>query len=241
MIRYFFVFIFLMCFTNLKAQDIITANELLEKSINFHDPQNKWKTFSGKMLIEMETPSSSLRRTILEMDFTKQYFKSSVTKDNYTVESELNKGKCTLKLNGSTSIFPKIKDSLRITCDRAKFMKNYYQYLYGLPMKLKDKGTNLNPVVRTKTFMEKEYLVLKATYEQTIGKDTWYFYFDPSTYAMEAYQFFHDESKNDGEYILLSEIENVGSIKMPKVRTWYYNKDDKLLGTDILQKGSTLN
>ncbi len=240
MVRYFFMLLLVMGFSKLKAQNI-SANELLEQSIDYHDPQNQWKMFSGKMLIEMETPNSSLRRTVLEMNFPKQYFKSSVTKDNYTVESELDKGECVLKLNGSTSIFPKIKDSLGITCDRAKFMKNYYQYLYGLPMKLKDKGTNLNPVVQTKTFKGKEYLVLKVTYDESVGKDVWYFYFDPKTYAMEVYQFFHDESQNDGEYILLSEIETTASIQIPKVRAWYYNKDDKYLGTDTLQKLSMKN
>ena len=51
---------------------------------------------------------------------------------------------------------------------------------------------------------------------------------------MEVYQFYHDEGKNDGEYILLSEMEQVGGIKMPKVRAWYYNKDDKYLGTDTM-------
>ncbi|MCV6629519.1 MAG: DUF6503 family protein, partial [Flavobacteriaceae bacterium] len=62
-----------------------------------------------------------------------------------------------------------------------------------------------------------------------------YFYFDPDTYAMEVYQFFHDETKNDGEYILLTETKEISGIKMPKNRAWYYNKDNTYLGTDKLQ------
>ncbi|MDB4303987.1 DUF6503 family protein, partial [Desulfosarcina sp.] len=80
-----------------------------------------------------------------------------------------------------------------------------------------------------------DYLVLKATYDETVGSDIWYFYFDPETYAIEVYQFFHDESKNDGEYILLTEKETISNIKIPKNRAWYTNKEDKLLGTDILK------
>ena len=75
---------------------------------------------------------------------------------------------------------------------------------------------------------------MKVTYKKEVGNDIWYFYFDPSTYAMEVYQFFHDESKNDGEYILLSGMETINGIKMPKNRAWYYNKDDKYLATDVL-------
>jgi len=221
------------------AQEI-TGTQLLERAIAYHDPENNWSSFKGKMLIEMENPKSSPRSTVIEMKLPNNYFKSTVKKDNYTIESELDNGECTLKLNGSTSIFPKIKDSLNISCDRAKMMKNYYTYLYGLPMKLKDPGTIINNNVVKKTFKGKEYLVLKATYEKEVGNDTWYFYFDPKTYAMEVYQFFHDESKNDGEYILLSEMITVNGIKIPKVRAWYYNKGDVYLATDNLRKANSL-
>ncbi|CAG2531642.1 hypothetical protein MAR621_02169 [Maribacter dokdonensis] len=221
------------------AQEI-TGTQLLERAIAYHDPENNWSSFKGKMLIEMENPKSSPRSTMIEMKLPNNYFKSTVKKDNYTIESELDNGECTLKLNGSTSIFPKIKDSLNISCDRAKMMKNYYTYLYGLPMKLKDPGTIINNNVVKKTFKGKEYLVLKATYEKEVGNDTWYFYFDPKTYAMEVYQFFHDESKNDGEYILLSEMITVNGIKIPKVRAWYYNKGDVYLATDNLRKANSL-
>ncbi|KSA12618.1 DUF6503 family protein [Maribacter dokdonensis] len=221
------------------AQEI-TGTQLLERAIAYHDPENNWSSFKGKMLIEMENPKSSPRSTVIEMKLPNNYFKSTVKKDNYTIESELDNGECTLKLNGSTSIFPKIKDSLNISCDRAKMMKNYYTYLYGLPMKLKDPGTIIDNNVVKKTFKGKEYLVLKATYEKEVGNDTWYFYFDPKTYAMEVYQFFHDESKNDGEYILLSEMITVNGIRIPKVRAWYYNKGDVYLATDNLRKANSL-
>ncbi|MDO6470862.1 DUF6503 family protein [Maribacter sp. 1_MG-2023] len=222
------------------AQEI-TGNELLERAIAFHDPEDNWPTFKGKMLIEMENPKGSPRSTVVEMKLPENYFKTTVTKDNYVIESELDNNDCTLKLNGSTSIFPKIKDSMNISCDRAKMMKNYYTYLYGLPMKLKDPGTIIDSKVIKKTFKGKEYLVLKATYEKEVGNDTWYFYFDPKTYAMEVYQFFHDESKNDGEYILLSEMITVNGIKIPKVRKWHYNKGDVFLATDNLRKANIID
>ncbi len=56
---------------------------------------------------------------------------------------------------------------------------------------------------------------------------------------MEVYQFYHEESKNDGEYILLTEEIEVNGIKMPKNRAWYYNKNHEYLGTDFLFKNST--
>lgn len=237
--RYFFLFLSLLVGFTALGQEL-TGKELLERAIAFHDPDDNWKSFKGKMFIDMESPKSSPRTTVINMKLPSNYFKTTVKKDNNTVESELDKGECTLKLNGSTSILPQLKDSLNITCERAKMMKNYYTYLYGLPMKLKDPGTLIEPKVTRKTFKGKEYLVLKAGYDKEVGSDTWYFYFDPKTYAMEVYQFFHDESKNDGEYILLSELITVNGIKIPKVRAWYYNKGDQYLATDNLRKALPL-
>jgi len=122
----------------------------------------------------------------------------------------------------------------KLSKDRAKMYQDYYTYLYGLPMKLKDPGAIIHAKVERRIFKGNAYLVLKATYKKEVGKDTWYFYFNPKTYAMEVYQFFHDETKNDGEYILLSGEETINRIKIPKKRAWYMNKDDKYLGTDIL-------
>lgn len=35
---------------------------------------------------------------------------------------------------------------------------------------------------------------------------------------------------------MLTKEQKVNHIKMPKIRAWYYNKDDKYLGTDTLGK-----
>lgn len=213
----------------------ITGAELLEKAIRFHDPQEKWKTFKGTLWVTMETPNAPNRDSEIKIDLPNGYFYVKAKRAKNITEYTIDKGKCTMAFNGNTKPSDTIKKKHKLNCDRAKLYKNYYTYLYGLPMKLKDKGTIIDPKVVKKKFKGKEYLVLKATYEKEVGKDIWYFYFNPSTYAMEVYQFFHDESKNDGEYILLSGIETVYGIKMPKRRAWYYNKDNTYLGTDILK------
>jgi hypothetical protein len=75
---------------------------------------------------------------------------------------------------------------------------------------------------------------LRVTYDPSVGSDVWYFYFDQASYALKRYQFFHDESKNDGEYVILKDELDVAGIRMPKDRSWFYNSDDTYLGTDLL-------
>ncbi len=232
--------ILLFFFGNLVSAQELSGAELLNNAIDYHDPTGSWNSFKGKLAITMSTPDGKKRVSDIVLNLPKQYFQASTTTDGVTIKQTLDKGECELLLNGNSTISEEDRKKHRINCERATMYKNYYTYLYGLPMKLKDPGTIIDPKTSKKTFKGKEYIVLKATYEKEVGEDIWYFYFDPNTYAMEVYQFFHDESKNDGEYILLSETEEISEIKIPKTRAWYYNKDDKHLGTDVLTKTSSL-
>ncbi|MEX0290523.1 MAG: DUF6503 family protein, partial [Flavobacteriaceae bacterium] len=224
-------------FTQVHSQSL-SGEELLQKAIQYHDPSNAWLSFSDTLVVRMKMPKRGDRLSTIVMRLPAQYFELTATREGNTTRQVLNKDNCKLSLNGSAIFSEEEAKTHRLNCDRAKMMKDYYTYLYGLPMKLKDPGTLIDPKVQSKVFKGKEYLVLRVTYEAEVGGDIWYFYFDPATYAMEIYQFYHDESKNDGEYILLSGEEEISGIKMPKTRAWYYNKDDKYLGTDVLDKTS---
>ncbi|AXT18828.1 hypothetical protein D7030_05645 [Flavobacteriaceae bacterium AU392] len=218
----------------------LTGSQLLEKAIQYHDPNNNWNTFSNTLFVTMESPNNSNRDSEIKINLPSEYFKVKATRDSNTTEYTINKGICSLALNGKTDLSETVLKQYNLNCDRATLYKNYYTYLYGLPMKLKDPGTHILESIERKTFKGKEYLVLNVTYN-TAQSDVWSFYFNPETYAMEVYQFFKTDKNNNiikdsGEYILLSEIAIINEIKMPKIRTWYYNKDDGYLGTDILKQ-----
>ena len=229
----FFGVLFLLGWVSAIGQSLV-GPELLEKAIAFHDPNGNWNSFQGKLEITMERPNASKRVSHISMDLPGQLFSLEVQKDNDNYGYYFQKDSCMLLLNGSSKITEEERQKFRLSCERGRTMQNYYTYLYGLPMKLRDPGTKIDQQVQHRNFKGKDYLVLKVNYEEAVGKDTWYFYFDPDTYAMEVYQFFHDESKNDGEFILLKDLEEINGIKMPKIREWYYNSDGSFLATDIL-------
>lgn len=218
----------------------LTGKQLLENAIAYHDPNGNWENFKGIFNVEMSSPNASKRKSRITINLPKAYFEVVAKRDSVTTTYVVNNAKCQMQYNGKILDSTEAKEK-KMSCDRATLYKNYYTYLYGLPMKLEDLGTVLNTKVEQKTFKGKSYLVLRVTYDKTVGKDVWYFYFNPKTYAMEVYQFFKTDKNGKelpttGEYILLSEEEHINGIKMPKKRAWYYNKDDAYLGTDVLTK-----
>ncbi|AUP79029.1 DUF6503 family protein [Flavivirga eckloniae] len=227
------------CFlSHLNGQNL-TGAQLLEKAIEYHDKNGYWASFNEELHVTMETPDKAPRISNITINLLEDYFQVIATRDSVTTRFTINKGKCTFALNDSTNISEEKLKKHNLSCKRAELYKNYYTYLYGLPMKLKDPGTIIEEKVEKKTFKGKDYLVLKVSYDHNIGHDIWYFYFNPKSYAMEVYQFFKTDENgqqidDSGEYIILTEEKVLNGIKMPKNRAWYYNKNDAYLGTDIL-------
>lgn len=227
------------CFQSLMAQEL-SGHELLNNAIKYHDPNGQWNAFNGEFDIVMEMTEKPKRISHITINLPEEYFKVTATRDTLVTEYILDKDDCKISLNGKTNLSKAELFSNNLSCDRANMYKNYYTYLYGLPMKLKDEGTNISEVVERKIFKGNDYLVLKVTYDEAVGNDIWYFYFHPETFALEVYQFFKtDEQGNikpdSGEYIMLSEAETINNIKIPKIRAWYYNKDGSYLATDVLK------
>ncbi|MGV6829785.1 MAG: DUF6503 family protein [Flavobacteriales bacterium] len=236
--NYYFLFIFFLFFGLSLCSQNLTGKQLLEKSIDYHDPHGHWSKFNDSLTIFMETPDKRKRITKIKINLPEEYFYSKVVRDSLTTVFMIKKDSCEIVFNGSKNFSKETAIKYKLSCDRAKMYQNYYTYLYGLPMKLKDPGTIINPKVEKKIVKGKAYLVLKVSYPEDIGNDVWYFYFNTKTFAMEMYQFYHLDAKSgqekEGEYILLSNEELIFGIKMPKKRAWFTNKDDTFLGTDVL-------
>ena len=212
----------------------LTGLELLERSIAHHDPRGEWRKFSKTLVFEESRPDGSVRESRVTIDLPGELFEQSATTEENAIVRRVEKGECTSTLDGSSEFSSELAEKHRLTCDQVKRYRDYYSFLWGLPMKLRDPGTRLSPEVTETTFQNRDVLSFQVTYDPAVGGDVWYFYFDPSSYALVGYKFHHDESKNDGEYIVLEGEYELGMMRFPQARTWYVNEDDKLLGTDKL-------
>ncbi|MEM1246737.1 MAG: DUF6503 family protein [Acidobacteriota bacterium] len=217
----------------------MSGEELLDAMIAFHDPQGLWATSRLALGLDESRPDGSVRKTSVFIDPLAGSTLIETQRDGRDVSMSVSDAEVTATVDGRQPT-PEEAESLRLTPDQATRMRNYYVYLYGLPMKLRDPGTLIDSEVRRTEVEGREALVLRVTYDPEVGGDTWLFYADPETFEMFRYQFFHDESAGDGEYIVLEGLAEVGGLKLPAARTWFTNQGDELLGTDTIRETSTL-
>ncbi len=217
------------------GQPAPSAETVLEKSIAYHGMDRAWEGRHHRLTLKEIRPDGHDRTTILDLDHTTGRFGLRVEREGNRVEAGLLGETCTATVNGSADIPDDLRQRYRLSCDGLRWWRSYYGYLYGLPAKLKDPGTRLDPEVQTTTFQQRDVLALKVTYDEAVGKDTWYFYVDPQTYALTGCRFYHDESRNDGEYLVFEGEVAQDGLRLPKSRAWYTNADDQYLGTDVIE------
>lgn len=223
------------------SQKEITGPRLLQKSIAYHDPQGNWDEFRGILSLTSESPGKPEHHKDIVMRNGEGYFRIDETADGAPVSKGLRGDTCFATLGNSSQASEEQRKKYGLDCKSIKGARDFYGYLYGLPMKLKDPGTRIDEKVTLSSFNNKQYYTLRVTYEEGVGSDIWYFYFDPQTYALEGYKFYHgDEAKNEGEYVTLEGETVVERIRIPKVRKWYLHKEDQYLGTDILTAAQQL-
>ena len=212
----------------------ISATEIVEKSIAYHDPGNNWATFDASFNVMMQMPEKPDRLSKIEINLPEEIFSLVTTTVGESTSYYIKKDSVNVIKEGKFIEVVSAKDR-----ERAMMMKDYYTYLYGLPMKLKDKGTIIHDQVEKVWFWNINAYKIKVTYTSEVGSDVWYFYFDVDDYALKAYQFFKTNEKGEinedsGEYILISNPKMIDGIKIPAERNWYYNKNTWFLASDTI-------
>lgn len=218
------------------AQETISAKELLVKSMNYHDPDRLM--MNERVILTLNEPRKDGADRISELTFDpkKDVFRMNRKTGETAMMMSIKAGVPSFELNGSNVISDDDKAKHKLSGARVMLMRNYYHYLWYLPMKLEDPGTIIDSEVTQADFFGKTGYRLRVSYDPAVGEDIWYFYFDTKTYALIGYRFYHDESANDGEYILLEGETAYKNVRLPKSRKWYKHQEDEYLGMDVLDK-----
>ncbi|MDI1321206.1 MAG: DUF6503 family protein [Algoriphagus sp.] len=208
------LFLFSIGCTEHSSETLLTGPEIIKRSIRYHDPNGIWSKLKASFVIQDSFAAGK------ESRFYEFSLDNSQSKMVYRIE-----GLNYIVWNDSVQVFEGEVDN-----ERALRMRNYYTYLWGLPMKLTDPNTRIEEKVSLEELNGKTYQVVRVPYE----KDIWYFYIEPETYRMAAYKFYQDEQAGKGEIIYLEGEMEFEGMKIPANRTWYKTETPEFLGTDKL-------
>lgn len=217
-----------------------SAEELLAAAIAHHDPQGRWSQGAFLLTLVEERPGDADRRTRVLIDNATGRFEIDTERQGHEIHGSLDSAMdpvagCTWRLDGREAVTPEERAALSLTCERLATLRNYYTYLWGLPMKLTDPRTRIAPRVRETTFEGEPARAIDVTYDPAVGSEGWTFYFDAEAPVLIGYAFERpvgDERPH--EHVVLEETVTGAGLRLPAVRRWTVSEEGELLGIDRL-------
>ena len=209
------------------------ARDLLARSIRFHDPEGLWSTRTVRLSWN-GTGSDGGERVALDLTLHPdgRTFSMSGRYRGRRIDYSIVDDRLTVTVDGSADMPDETREAMRLAREEGMFWRSYFGFLVGLPMKLNDPGTQIDPEPADTEFMGRAVQSIRVTYDPDVGGETWYFYFDPESAELVGSRFYYDESANDGEYLIFEGLAGADGLRLPMRRSWYVNADSSFLGAD---------
>ncbi len=168
---------------------------MLERSIAYHDSDGRFATSAIAIELSESRPDGGIRKTSIVIDNGSGRFEMRrVVDDGREVYIRVDGDDVKVSLDGSTTFSEEEAEQYRLAPEQAKRTRNYYIYLYGLPMKLLDPGTRLDPKPREKDYQGHAVYELKVTYDEEV-------FIHPTAKAevREVYRWYYNQSPSAAE------------------------------------------
>ena len=136
----YFTFLFVLFFINCNAPEKeYSGKELLEKSIQKHDPENQWSSAEFTLRIQEPRLSNPPRFSVVYMNNQNNAFKLLRSREDKVASYGINEnGITTVLLDNQIVEDSTVIDRYMLQHRRVKSYQGFYQMLLGLPMSLND-------------------------------------------------------------------------------------------------------
>jgi hypothetical protein len=214
----------------------LTATDILNRCIAYHDPDGRWGRGTFAITDVATRPGGKGSRKVLRFDNARGRFEMESSVDSHALKIVVQKDEVVVRsLDGRAELSDAELDRFKLRAAQVLAQRNFHLYLYGLPMKLKDPGTRLDPKVREVDFQGRPVYELRVTYDKSVGSDTWNFYVDRKTFALVGHLVHRDQSAGDDEYAVLSEEVSGQGLRLPRVRKWHKSQGSEWFITHTIQ------
>ncbi|MCB0567698.1 MAG: hypothetical protein KDD01_25300 [Phaeodactylibacter sp.] len=214
------------------SQSGLSAGEVLQRSLQFHDPQDKWPGAALHFVIDEPRIQNPGRLSEVFLNNTEGTFSINRRYGNTLVTRGIIRDSC-YNLVDSVLVSPEDTAMMRLhrlECERTQGYRGFYQLLNGMPMSLHAPEVNLLPETVEDTFAGRKTLQITARFNDPVMSEEWVFYFAPDNYQLLGYGY---AAEGAGEYIRLDGLVLIDDMKLPRMRHWYSQANGAYLGSDI--------
>ncbi|MHC5066564.1 MAG: DUF6503 family protein [Planctomycetota bacterium] len=237
--RFLFLVLLLPCLScetssTAAATELSPARDLLQRSIDFHDPQGAWGRKDLQFAWVSTRPNGSTTPYEIAMagsgDFAMQGSRAGMDLEYRVVDGAVH-----AKVDGSSEYSEEVASRMVLDREEGLFWRNYMGFLAGMPMNIPGAEGWIDTEVSEQMLEDRAVLAIRVGFPPEVGTDTWILYFDPENAAMLGCRFDRADPERDGETIVFQGLTELGGMRLPRERRWYMNADRRYLGMDELR------
>ncbi|MDY8135146.1 hypothetical protein U0D62_06030 [Aquimarina sp. 2201CG5-10] len=220
-----------------REEQQLNGSEILQKSIQFYDPKDKWGSIGFKVHIQEPRVLNPLRYSIVTLNNNDHSFELHRSREKH-ISTHLvdNNGKSVTFLDGKIST-----DSIQIKKYRLQPERNYgyqkfYQYLLGIPMSLNSKTIDYFEKTEEVVFNKTACYKIALTLKEAMFSKHWVLYISKQNYEVIGLEMVFPEDESKGERLYLSGNIEINGVKIIRTKHWHEYKSDEYSGSDIIVK-----
>jgi hypothetical protein len=214
----------------------LDSQEILDKSIAYHDFYRAWDNFEGRLHIATLFYFGDFSQEILEIRTKDNYYKS--TSFNYTSRDTIIKGiisgRIFRQVNQNSDPDQNLIDKHNLDSIWIDNYKQHHYLHFGGVMFLKNSGMTLKKKVSRTTFSDRKCLMISffadslKNIAQYFNNSTWNVYIDPENFAVLGYK--TNKVFHFSEAMIVCHGELIyNGLKIPRFKFVYNNRNDLIL------------
>lgn len=209
------------------------APDILRRSLQFHDPQERWPVSQFRMIIDEPRTNFPERQSTILLNLPESVFEVTRDYDGTLVRRGIKADSCYSFIDDQAiaSADSATVQQYRLQCDRTQGYRSFYQLLTGLPMTLFTPEVSLGETVEIADFGPYACYAVSARLNNPMISEQWIFYFDQHDYQLRGYR---ATGEGAAEYLELDGLLPFNGMQLPRMRHWYNRGDSTYLGSDIV-------
>ena len=214
---------------------MLTSEQVLEASKSFHDPDQAWENATLSLRIQEPRIQNPTRYSNLLLNNADGSFSLDRNRDEHVsthiVSSE---GEGSVLFNGSADIDSQYVATYRLSPERSLGYRGFYQFMYGLPMVIKEESIKSMSPLSAAFFNDIACYQVEVELENSLISPHWRLFFREGDFRMEGVEIFFPDEPEKGEKIIFDHLAEIIEMKLPRIRNWYELSNGEYSGSDII-------
>ena len=222
------------CQTNNNTPKVLNGAELIQKSIEVHDPNNNWQDLVLNIRTQEPRVGNPGRFSEVKLNNKTGAFEMIRNREQHLSKHIIDEnGNATTLLDNSDSYPDSLIAKYRLQPERNQRYRNFYQTMYRLPMSLKiDTIFSAEEAMFNNTSCYKISLQL----EEEVFSKYWDIFLEKDSYIYKGMEITFPDEPEKGERLYFNGEAIIDGVKIPRTRHWHELSDDAYMGSDILVK-----